>query len=73
MKKAVLGLVVILLSGCGAGSEISSIFTPSREGSRVPVIYPAEKVSQSEGSAMVQSYGPSWENVSVEYPEYRFN
>ncbi len=75
MKKTVLVFIVVLLAGCSGGSGISSLFSPSREESRVPVVYPAEyqQSDRAEGSSMVQTYGATWENVSGEYPEYRFN
>ena len=73
MQKAVLGFIVILLSGCGGGSGFSSFFSPSHDESSVPVIYPAEQVGSSPSLSMVQSYGKSWEDVRVEYPEYSFN
>ncbi len=57
MKKFVLALIVILLSGCGAGAELRSFFSPIPEENHVPVVYPAEQAEGSEESSLGQAYG----------------
>ncbi len=82
MKKSVLALFLVFLSGCATGSEfvsrvgegLDSVFSSEQDETRVPVVYPAQQAEAAgKHSTLVDSYGPSWENMSAKYPEYTFN
>ena len=74
MKKRVMVVLLIFLSGCAADSELLSVFSSGQDETRVPVVYPAEQPGVAEKhSTMVNSYGASWENISEKYPEYTVN
>ena len=68
MREFTIALSIVLLSGC-------SLLPTAQEESHVPVVYPAEfSASVRTGeSEMIKAYGPSWKDVSEQYPEYRFN
>ncbi len=57
--------VVLLVSGCSAGSgDIVSL------NNMVPVYYPAANTTQEP---LVEAYGPTFRSVARDYPEYQFN
>ncbi len=81
MMKRIIGLVLaFLMGGCSGG-----IYTPVAElevavdspilGSddNLPVVYPYKGARNGGQDSMVATYGPSWQDLHSEYPEYRFN
>lgn len=56
MKKSVLVLFVIFLSGCGAGVAGGSFSSSSRKATHVPVVYPAEQSGRSDRGSLGQVF-----------------
>lgn len=80
MKKVLVVLLVIFLGGCSGGIHSSLVDMEIDLASPilglnddVPVVYPYRPAGTNNTDPMVGSFGPSWEGLYDEYPEYRFN
>ena len=81
MRK-VLGIawIFLLLAGCSASMDSAllqldgRVSSPLFEGpERQAVVYPATAKNAGHGDEVMDAYGPAWQDMQAEYPEYRFN
>ena len=74
----VIGFFTLFSSACSAGFSTSLLevhstaSSPMFDGNRgVPVIYPYQ--NRYSRSPLVEAFGPEWQSIRKDYPEYRFN
>ena len=78
MKKIVPLLLVIMLTGCSAGTYTSllnaelEVISPGLAGDE-DIISVRTSIGTFEQDPMVREYGASWRNLEAVYPEYTFN